>query len=106
MTITRSFSPIALLALLGALGWAGVAAAQQQPAAVPAPAVSTAKADSSVLKSKPHVQVSARSLPSKRATGTAEVNRNHLGDRYAPRPHGLIDQYQNAVTPPPIDSGR
>jgi hypothetical protein len=106
MTITRPFSQIGLLALAGAFCWASVAAAQQQPAAAPASAASTAKVASSVVKSKQHVQVSSRSAPTKRATTTAEVDKNHLGDRYAPHQRALIDQYQNAVTPPPIDIGR
>jgi hypothetical protein len=106
MTITRPFSHIALFALLGVSGWAGVAEAQLPPAAAPATAASTAKAGSSVAKPTPHVQVSSRHVPPKSATSTAEVDKNHLGERYAPQQRGLIDQYQNAVTPPPMDSGR
>jgi hypothetical protein len=108
MTITRPFLHIGLLALLGALAWAGAAAAEQVPAgAVPAAAASTAKAASPVVKSKPHVQqASARNEQPVRATNTADAAKSRLSERYVPHQHGLIDQYQNAVTPPPIDIGR
>lgn len=106
MTITRSFLPIVLVAGMGALGWAGTVAAQQPPIAAPVPVASTAKPNAPTLKAKPHVQVTARNVSPKRATTTADVDKNHLGDSYVPNQHALIDQYQNAVTPPPIDIGR
>ncbi len=59
-----------------------------------------------MAKPVPHVQVSSRRVQPKSATSTAEVNKNHLGDRYASPQRGVIDQYQNAVTPPPMDIGR
>jgi hypothetical protein len=118
MTITRPFSYIVLLAFLGALGCTGVAMAQQPPDA-PAATATAAKAHASANhaggsaaiskqtdKSPPQGTHAAQQPSSQVGKATAELAKGNTADHYQLRQRALIDQYQNAVTPPPAEIGR
>lgn len=114
MTITRSFYRFATLFLLGALAWAGVASAQQattgeMDAPSPQGAINAGHHRAPAKSAKPQ-------SPRAPVTTTRSENRaagvwDKQGDkerdnRYQPPQRNLIGQYQNAVTPPPVDEGR
>jgi hypothetical protein len=113
MTITRSFYRFATFLLLGALAWAGVAAAQQatsDEADAPSPHRSlNAGQHRPPAKSARPQSPGAPAMttrPENRATG----ERGRQGDKdrdnhYQPPQRNLIGQYQNAVRPP-VDEGR
>ncbi|WP_130618321.1 hypothetical protein [Dyella amyloliquefaciens] len=111
MTITRLFSCIALLAIVGALGWVGDVHAQQQPAAassVAAPAKAQV-AEPAGVAAQGHTKQASKTAAISHvqaivaANTTAEVDKEQA--RYQSHPRGNMDPYRNAVTPP-VDSGR
>lgn len=111
MTITRLFSCIALLATVGAYGWAGEVHAQQQPAAASSVAASakaqvvepTGAAPQGHAKPAPKVATTSHVQAAVAVNTTAEVDKEQ--GHYQPHTRGYMDPYRNAVTPP-VDSGR
>jgi hypothetical protein len=111
MTITRLFYCIALLATLGACGWTRDAHAQRTPAE----ASSVAAAPKTQAVAPAHAAPQERARPSSKTVSTSHVqatvavNTKVAVDkeqgRYQSRPHGYMEPYRNAVTPP-VDSGR
>jgi len=114
MTITRPLFCVALLAWCGLFACAGTALAQQQPAAAsPVAPVSKAQTvasppnavQSKAKQLKPTVHRRTVAVSQARDASKAPQRYKDAG-RYASHQRGLMNPYQNAVTPPPVDAGR
>jgi hypothetical protein len=114
MTITRSFYRFATLLLLCAFAWAGVASAQQASSGkADAPAAKDAVATGghrmpakSAGPKTPHAQVAKAPSDNRAASERVKPGDKESERHYQPLQRNLIGQYQNAVTPPPVDEGR
>lgn len=115
MTNTPPFYHLTFIALLGASGSIHAGTAQLLPApassAAPVPRIeaSTSQhvAPSGHLQQQTSKQVTIKAAPRPRSPvgdETVQLDKTRVSDRYHPQQRGLIDQYQNAVTPP-VDSG-
>jgi hypothetical protein len=114
MTITRSFYRLAALFLLGAPAWAGMASAQQTTASkadepLPHGAVNTAHHQRPAKPTRPqdsHKPVLRKPSQSVAAQAWDKPGDKDSDDHYQPPQRNLMGQYQNAVTPPPVDGRR
>lgn len=112
MTITRALRNLAWLSVCLAACWTAQAVAQQDAAATPAVMSSVAKpAKAAVVKAVNTKAGKPASRPPVSAVKPgkvemADANGAHAQPRLQPRARGALNQYQNAVTPPPVDSGR
>jgi len=115
MTNTPPIYHLTFIALLVAAGGALAGTTQQ----IPAPASSTAPVPHIDASTSQHLapsghlqQQTSKQLPIKAPPrpkspsddATVQLDKTRVSDRYHPQQRGLIDQYQNAVTPP-VDSG-
>jgi hypothetical protein len=102
MTITRLFSFGAALVLLA---MTCVTAQAQQPA--PASSAAAVEPGRASTKAMPASTRGKASLAHAASSGaTAEIDRPMRSDGMTSGQRNFIDQYQNAITPPPVDSGR
>lgn len=114
MTITRPFYRFATLFLFGVLAWTGMASAQQSNASkadAPSPTgVASAGRHRQPAKTSPpqseHAPVTPKRTKSRAANALDKEDNKGSSDHYQPGQRNLIGQYQNAVTPPPVDVRR
>lgn len=100
---------MALLATLGIAGWANDVHAQQQPA-VSSSVETTAKAASTATPhgaSQDHTNTSSGKRSGAVVVAASDaVDKDASSMHYQPHSRGNLDSYRNAVTPPPVDTGR